>query len=61
MTTRNEEMDRLIWTEDFLKRIAYKEKYMPKAVREEARRILRHYPGPTRIRMLYGVSDEPNY
>jgi hypothetical protein len=35
----------VMYTEDFLKRLACREiKRVPKAVREEANRLLRHYP-----------------
>ncbi|HEY6437000.1 MAG TPA: BPSL0761 family protein [Ignavibacteriaceae bacterium] len=44
MTIPYERTRSVLSTEDFLKRLAFEVKKLPKEVREEARRLLRHYP-----------------
>ena len=59
MSLPDEEVRAMRWAHAFLLSICVREtKRVPKAVREEARRILRHYPFKESIAWYWRGSDE---
>jgi hypothetical protein len=60
MTLPHEEEAAVVWVETFLFKLLDPKKSprVPTTVRQEARRLLKHYPTRSRIKHLYSLEDK---
>jgi hypothetical protein len=60
MTLRYEEHTAIVYTELFLFKLISSKKSpgVPLPIREEAQRLLRHYPSKTRVKILFDMEEE---
>lgn len=58
MSTPSEEISAIQRAGQFLTRLMLYEPRIPKHVREDARSILRHYPGPTAAQLFWKREDQ---
>ena len=62
MTMPNEEANSLNWTREFLLALLDPKRTprVPKRIRQEARRLVKHYPFPMKIEELYSQAHGPS-